>query len=130
MLKKLDKSEIKAKRAAVKKLNKADIDSSVLKEEIIKALEDGKADDIQSISLAGKTSIADYIVVASGTSSKHIYSLADNVLKKLKAEFKVNPIIDGKSGTDWVVIDAYDVIVHLFHPETRALYDIEKIWQE
>ncbi len=126
---KLKKSEKEKKARAVEKLKLADRNSEETKDLIVKCLEDGKAEELEVISLKGKSTIADYIVVASGTSSRHIYSLADNLSRKIKEELRLNPVVDGRSGTDWVVMDVYDVIVHIFHPESRELYNIEEIWQ-
>lgn len=109
---------------------KKPIDETVLlKDAIVKSLDDGKAEDIKVIDLHGKSSMADFIIVTSGTSSRHIAALAENLHKKLKQEFKIKAVIEGKSGSDWVVIDALDIIVHIFHPEARDFYAIEEIWQ-
>lgn len=94
---------------------------------IVKSLDDGKAEDLVIMDLQGKTSIAAYMVVASGTSQRHVASLADNAYRKLKeAGFKSS--VEGEEKADWVLIDAYDVIVHIFKPEVREFYNIEKMW--
>jgi len=98
-----------------------------LLELIKKTLEDTKADDIVVIDLEGKTSIANYMVVASGTSNRHVASLAD----KLKFELKqkgYSATSEGEEKANWVLIDAFDVIVHIFCPEVREFYNLEKMW--
>lgn len=95
---------------------------------IEKTLEDNKAENVIVIDLKGKTSIADYMVVASGTSQRHVASLAEKVYENLKAAgFPVS--MEGEEKADWVLIDAFDVIVHIFKPEVRDFYNIEKMWQ-
>lgn len=94
---------------------------------ITTSLDDGKANDVLVIDLEGKTSIANYMVVASGTSQRHVASLADQIQLKLKAAgFKST--VEGEEKADWVLIDAFDVIVHIFKPEVREFYSIEKMW--
>jgi len=91
------------------------------------SLDDGKAEDMTVIDLEGKTSIANYMVVASGTSDRHVISLAQRVQEDLKkAGYK--SVSEGENKGDWVLIDAYDVIVHLFRPEVRDYYNLEKMW--
>lgn len=91
------------------------------------ALDDGKANDVVVMDLQGKTSIANYMVVASGTSQRHVAALAEQVQMKLKASgFKAT--VEGEDKADWVLIDAFDVIVHIFKPEVREFYSIEKMW--
>ena len=94
---------------------------------IKKSLDDGKADDVVVIDLEGKSSIANYMVVASGTSNRHVASLAENLQLKLK-ENGFPSMSEGEEKADWVLIDAYDVIVHIFKPEVRAFYSLEKMW--
>lgn len=94
---------------------------------IEKTLDDNKAQDIVTIDLKGKTSIANFMVIASGTSNRHVASLAD----KLKTELKNNGYANSSEGEDkanWVLIDAFDVIVHIFCPEVREFYNLEKMW--
>ncbi len=94
---------------------------------ITTSLDDGKAQDVVVMDLQGKTSIANYMVVASGTSNRQVAALADNIQLKLKAAgFKST--IEGAEKADWVLIDAFDVIVHIFKPEVREFYSIEKMW--
>jgi ribosome-associated protein len=91
-------------------------------------LDDNKADDMIVIDLEGKSSLAGHMVVASGTSQRHVASLAEKVVENLKKEgFKST--MEGEDKADWVLIDAFDVIVHIFKPEVRAFYNLEKMWQ-
>lgn len=96
--------------------------------EVVKSsLEDDKAEDIQVIELFDKTDIADYMVVASGTSKRHVNSIADNLSKNLK-KAGVLSSTEGDGQCDWVLVDAVDIIVHVFRPEVREFYEIEKMW--
>ncbi len=95
---------------------------------IINTLEDDKAENIVVIDLGGKSSIADTMVVASGRSARHVSALADHVIRKLKEEGFGRAQIEGKESADWVLIDAGDVVVHLFRPEVRDFYQLERIW--
>ena len=101
-----------------------------LKKIIIKTLDNNKALDIVSIDLKDKSSIADYMIVASGTSSRHIQSLSEQVLEKFKTNGLKNCKIEGKDSNDWKLVDTHDVIVHIFHPEKREFYDLERMWSE
>ncbi|MFO1152794.1 MAG: ribosome silencing factor [Rhodospirillales bacterium] len=92
------------------------------------SLDDDKAEDIVVIDLAGKTTIADYMIVASGTSSRHIGAMADHLIEKIKTQGEVRATVEGAGQSDWVLIDAGDVVVHLFRPEVRAFYAIERLW--
>ena len=95
---------------------------------ITQTLDENKAEDVVVIDLRGKTSIANQMVVASGTSQRHVASLAEKVQENLKAAgFKST--VEGEEKADWVLIDAFDVIVHIFKPEVREFYSIEKMWQ-
>lgn len=91
------------------------------------SLDDGKAEDVIVIDLEGKSSIASYMVVASGTSNRHVASLAENLQMKLK-ENGCPSISEGLEKADWVLVDAYDVIIHIFRPEVRDFYSLEKMW--
>jgi ribosome-associated protein len=103
-------------------------DSRRLGDLITASLEDDKAQDILRIDLEGKSSLADEMIIASGRSSRHVSAIADHVLRKLKDEGHGRARIEGQTAGDWVLIDAGDVIVHLFRPEVRAFYDLERIW--
>jgi len=101
-----------------------------LKKIIIKTLDSNKALDIVSIDLKDKSSIADYMIVASGTSSRHIQSLSEQVLEKFKNNGLKNCKIEGKDSTEWKLVDGIDIVVHIFNPEKRKFYELEKIWSE
>ena len=101
-----------------------------LKNLIITTLDNNKALDIISIDLDGKTSIADYMIIASGTSSRHIQALSEQVLNQFKKNGIINCKIEGKDSSDWKLIDGIDLIVHIFNPEKRKFYELEKIWSE
>ena len=103
---------------------------SNLKNIIINTLDSNKALDIISIDLKNKSSMADHMIIASGTSSRHIQALSEQVLDKFKNNGIVNCKIEGKDSSDWKLIDGIDVIVHIFNPEKRKFYEIEKIWSE
>ena len=103
---------------------------SNLKNIIINTLDSNKALDIVSIELKNKSSMADHMIIASGTSSRHIQALSEQVLDKLKNNGIVNCKIEGKDSSDWKLIDGIDIIVHIFNPEKRKFYEIEKIWSE
>ena len=103
---------------------------SELKNVIIKTLDNNKASDIVTINLAGKSSIADFMIIASGTSSRHIQSLSEQVLEKFKKNGISNSKIEGKDSQDWKLVDGIDLIVHIFNPEKRKFYELEKIWSE
>ncbi len=95
---------------------------------ILESLDDDKAQDVQDIDLVGKTSIADRMIVASGTSGRMVIAMAQHLVTKLKA-LGMKPRSEGEQHGDWVLVDAGDVIVHLFRPEVRAFYGVERIWQ-
>jgi ribosome-associated protein len=95
---------------------------------ILARLDDDKAEDIVLIDIQGKSSVADAIIVASGRSQRHVGALADHVLRALKSAGYGRAQIEGLPACDWVLIDAGDVVVHIFRPEVRSFYNIEKIW--
>ena len=101
-----------------------------LKKIIISTLESNKAIDIVSIDLKNKSSMADYMIIASGTSSRHIQALSEQVLEKFKNNGVLNCKIDGQDSSDWKLIDGIDLIVHIFNPEKRKFYELEKMWSE
>ena len=92
------------------------------------ALADAKAEDIVTIDLDGKTTIADFMVIASGRSKRHVGAVAERLLKQLKDDGTPALAAEGRDNADWVLIDAGDIIVHVFRPEVRALYNLEKMW--
>lgn len=95
---------------------------------ITETLEDDKAEELIVIDLDGKSSVADHMIIASGRSSRHVSALADHVLRKLKDLGNGRARVEGMPNADWVLIDAGDVIVHLFRPEVREFYNLERIW--
>ena len=103
---------------------------SDLKSVVVSTLDLNKAQDIITIDLKDKSSIADYMIIASGTSSRHIQSLSEQVLEKLKDNGIKNSKIEGKDSSEWKLVDGIDLIVHIFHPEKRKFYELEKIWSE
>jgi ribosome-associated protein len=92
------------------------------------SLDHDKADDVVVIDLAGKTSIADYMIVASGTSKRHIAGMSDHILEKVKEIGATSVATEGTGYCDWVLIDSGDVVVHLFRPEIREFYALERLW--
>ena len=103
---------------------------SDLKNVVISTLDFNKAQDIVTIDLKDKSSMADYMIIASGTSSRHIQSLSEQVLEKLKDNGIKESKIEGKDSNEWKLVDGIDLIVHIFHPEKRKFYELEKIWSE
>jgi ribosome-associated protein len=104
------------------------IDVDAVSRIVLTSLEDDKAEDILAIDIRGKSSFADMLVVASGRSARHVGALADHVMRKLKEAGVGDVRVEGMPAADWVLVDAGDVVVHLFRPEVRAFYNIEKIW--
>ena len=104
--------------------------NSDLKNLILETLDSNKALNIVSIDLKNKSSMADYMIIASGTSSRHIQALSEIVLEKLKTNGIKNSKIEGKESADWKLVDGIDLIVHIFHPDKRKFYELEKIWSE
>ena len=107
----------------IKEINK-------LKNEIENILNDNKALEIKSIDLKEKTSIADFMIIASGNSSRHIQALSEIILDYLKKKGINNSRIEGKDSNDWKLIDGKDIIIHIFHPEKRKFYNLENMWSE
>ena len=103
---------------------------SEIKENIEKILDNNKAQNIISINLKNKSYIADYMVIASGTSSRHLQALSEILVAELKKIGLENCKIEGKESSDWKLVDTQDIIVHIFHPEKREFYDLEKMWSE
>tara|TARA_B000000532_G_scaffold239104_1_gene228281 strand:- start:609 stop:959 length:351 start_codon:yes stop_codon:yes gene_type:complete len=103
---------------------------SDLKQIVVKTLDNNKAQNIVSIDLKDKSSMADYMIIASGTSSRHIQALSEQVLEMLKNNGIKNSKIEGIDSSEWKLVDGIDIIVHIFHPEKRKFYELEKIWSE
>jgi len=101
-----------------------------LKKEIEVILDSNKAEEIVSINLKGKTSIADFMIIASGNSSRHIQALSEILIDELKKKGIKNCRLEGRSSSDWKLIDAIDIIIHIFNPEKRKFYELEKMWSE
>ena len=101
-----------------------------LKKEIINLLDSNKALDIITIDLEGKSSMADQMIIASGTSSRHIQALSEQVYEKFKNNGIKNCKIEGKNSNDWKLVDGIDLIVHIFNPEKRKFYELEEMWSE
>jgi len=101
-----------------------------LREEIEQILHTNKAVEVKSINLKGKTSIADFMIIASGNSSRHIQALSEILLEELKKKGITNCRLEGHNSNNWKLIDAIDIIIHIFHPEKRKFYELEKMWSE
>lgn len=104
------------------------VTSEILLERILKSLDEDKAEDIVQIDLRGKTAIGDYMVIASGRSSRQVASISEKMVDRLKQEYGRLSKVEGKETGDWVLIDTGDVIVHVFRPEVREFYQLEKMW--
>lgn len=96
--------------------------------EVLASLDDSKAENIISINIQGKSSLADHMVIASGRSNRHVAAVADHLIRRLKDLGYDQTRVEGLSGADWVLIDAGDIIVHVFRPEIREFYNLEKMW--
>jgi len=119
----------KAKKAAAPKKAKLAVKKpSELQDFIFEALAGGKAKDIVTLPLKGKTTIADFMLIATGTSTRHVIGMAQNLRDSLSVEYKIKARLEGLDSGDWVIVDAGDVMVHLFREEVRDFYDLEKLW--
>ena len=103
--------------------------SETLLAAVLKSLEDDKGEDIVQINLRGKSEMGDYMVIASGRSTRQVTAMAEKLTDRLKQEFGVISKVEGKDAGDWVLIDTGDVFVHVFRPEVREFYQLEKMWQ-
>ena len=103
--------------------------SETLLEQVIDSLTDDKAEEVVQIDLRGKTEMADYMVIASGRSTRQVSAMSEKLVDRLKQVFGLIARVEGKDTGDWVLIDAGDVIVHIFRPEVREFYQLEKMWQ-
>jgi len=102
--------------------------SNAMLDLVLTCLDDDKAEEIVSINLEGKSAIADHMVVASGRSQRHVGALADHLTRRMKEEGLGNARVEGLTQSDWVLIDGGDVIIHIFRPEVREFYKLEKMW--
>ncbi len=102
--------------------------AAVLLDTVLASLDDSKAEDVVTLDIAGKSSLADHMVIASGRSHRHVGAIADHLLKDLKSSGAGSATVEGQTVCDWVLIDAGDVIVHIFRPEVRSFYNLEKMW--
>jgi len=102
--------------------------SDKLLERILSSLSDDKAEDVVQINLQGKSSVADHMVIASGRSTRQVSAMAEKLTDRIKHEFGFTSKVEGKDAGDWVLIDTGDVIVHIFRPEVREFYQLEKMW--
>lgn len=102
--------------------------SDKLLERILSSLSDDKAEDVVQINLQGKSSVADYMVIASGRSTRQVSAMAEKLTDRIKQKFGFTSKVEGKDAGDWVLIDTGDVIVHIFRPEVREFYQLEKMW--
>jgi ribosome-associated protein len=105
-----------------------EVTSDVLLARILSSLDDDKAEDVVTIDLRGRSSVADHMVVCSGRSSRQVGAIAEKLVDRLKQDFGMICKIEGKDQGDWVLIDASDVVVHVFRPEVREFYQLEKMW--
>lgn len=107
-----------------------DATSDTLLARILSSLDDDKAEDVVAIDLRGRSSVADHMVVCSGRSSRQVAAIAEKLIERLKQEFGRSCRVEGKEQGDWVLIDANDVVVHVFRPEVREFYQLEKMWMQ
>jgi ribosome-associated protein len=112
----------------IKPAEQKQLSAKQLLELLREVLDDNKAEDVVSIDLAGKSSVADYLLIATGRSARHVSAIADYILRAAKAAGMGQLETEGLSSNDWILIDAVDVIVHVFRAEVRDYYNLEKIW--
>jgi len=96
---------------------------------VLQSLDDDKAEDVVQISLRGRSAIADYMVICSGRSSRQVAAISEKLLERLKDKFRLTARSEGKETGDWVLLDTGDVVVHVFRPEVREFYQLERMWQ-
>lgn len=124
----IEEKKTKTPRKTAKKTPPAE--NLNIKDVLVKSLDEDKAEDILYIDLRGKSSLADDMIIASGRSGRHVAALADKVITKLKDIGFGKAKVEGLTNSDWVLIDAGDIVIHLFRPEVREFYAIERIWAE
>ncbi len=115
--------------AAVMAAPKTQATSEGILEAVLSSLSDDKAEDVVQIDLRGKTAMGDHMVICSGRSSRQVAAISEKLVERLKAKFGISTRVEGKDTGDWVLIDTGDVIVHVFRPEVREFYQLEKMWQ-
>ena len=118
-----------AKRASTAKSQAATPASASLLADVVTWLDDAKAEEIVTIPLEGKSSLGDYMVVASGRTDRHVGAIADQIAEKVKAATGIPVRVEGVPACDWVLIDTGDIIIHVFRPEVREFYNLEKMWK-
>jgi ribosome-associated protein len=101
-----------------------------LRDLVLDSLDDSKASDVVTIDLAGKSPIADHMVIATGTSTRQVVTIAEKLVEKLKQDAKIVPRLEGVTQGDWALIDAGDIIIHIFRPEVREFYNLERMWTD
>lgn len=106
----------------------ADFTAEQLLEAVLASVDDDKAEDVVQIDLRGRSDVADYMVICSGRSSRQVAAISEKLADRLKQNFRISAKMEGKDAGDWVLIDAGDVIVHVFRPEVRDFYQLEKMW--
>ena len=104
-------------------------DSELIVEQILAWLDEAKAEDVIAINLEGKSSVGDFMIIASGRSARHVGAVADQLRRKLKETGQGNVQAEGAETCDWVLLDTGDIIIHIFRPEVREFYNLEKMWQ-
>lgn len=124
----VDAAELSANLAAAAAPDETQLSSSELLSLILKSLDDDKAEDVVTIDLRGKSELADYMVIATGRSTRQVSAISEKLADRLKLELGVSSRMEGKAQGDWVLVDAGDAIVHVFRPEVREFYQLEKLW--
>jgi ribosome-associated protein len=122
-------ADTSAKTGAAAMTALKNVTSDTLLAAVLKSLDDDKGEDIVQINLRGKSEIGDYMVIASGRSTRQVTAMAEKLADKIKQEFGIISKTEGKDTGDWVLIDTGDIIVHIFRPEVREFYQLEKMWQ-
>lgn len=105
------------------------VTSDAILELVLQSLDDDKAEDVVQIDLRGRSSMADHMVICSGRSSRQVASIAEKMIDRLKEKFRLSARVEGRETGDWVLIDTGDVVVHVFRPEVREFYQLEKMWK-
>ncbi len=124
----VDAAELSASPAVATSTDETEFQSGALLSLILKSLDDDKAEDVVTIDLRGKSELADYMVIATGRSTRQVSAISDKLADRLKTELGVASRMEGKAQGDWVLIDSGDAVVHVFRPEVRDFYQLEKMW--